>query len=52
MRLRELTNEQLRNINISGLSQQQLNELKVELLMRILMGKRYSKPVSKPIIGK
>ena len=48
MRLRELTNEQLRDINVSGLSQRQVDELKVELLMRILSGKRYSKVKAEP----
>ena len=48
MNLKGMTDDQLRDINISGLSQRQLDELKVELLMRILTGKRYSKPMSKP----
>ena len=46
MKLKNLTDEELRDINTSGLSQRQLDELKVELLMRILTGKRYSKPAS------
>jgi len=43
MRLKELTLDQLREINISGLSDRQLRELEIELLLRILMGKRYSR---------
>ena len=35
MNLKGMTDDQLRDINISGLSQRQLDELKVELLMRI-----------------
>ena len=44
MRLKELTLDQLREINIAGLSDRQLRELEIELLLRILIGKRYSKP--------
>lgn len=36
MRLKELSIEELREINISGLSDRQLRELKVELLMRLV----------------
>lgn len=37
MRLHDLNIEQLRAINIAGLSQRQLDEMTVELLMRLVL---------------
>jgi len=36
MKLKELSNAEIRNINISGLSDRQLRELEVELLIRLV----------------
>lgn len=40
MRLKELSTEQLREINIAGLSQRQISELTAELLMRLVFVKK------------
>lgn len=36
MRLKELSNAEIRNINIAGLSDRQLRELMTELLVRLV----------------
>lgn len=43
MRLLDSTLEELREINIRGLSDRQLSELQVELLMRLVCVKRRKK---------
>lgn len=43
MRLKELSTAEIRNINISGLSDRQLRELQVELLVRLVCKERKRK---------